>query len=42
LSRNPKLVLTGGDAGDIAPYLDNVSFVVPDLVLKGLSLILAE
>ncbi|MBU2570649.1 MAG: type III pantothenate kinase [Gammaproteobacteria bacterium] len=42
LSQNPKLVLTGGDAGDIAPHLDNVSCVVPDLVLKGLSLILAE
>lgn len=42
LLRNPKLVLTGGDAGNIAPHLDNVSCVVPGLVLKGLSLILAE
>lgn len=37
-----KLVLTGGDADQIAPYLECPSCVVPDLVLKGLSLILAE
>lgn len=42
LDKPVKLVLTGGDAGDIAPHLVDASCVVPDLVLKGLSLILAE
>lgn len=37
-----KLVLTGGDAGEIASHLDDTSCILPDLVLKGLSLILAE
>ncbi len=42
LDKPVKLVLTGGDASNIALHLGDASCVVPDLVLNGLSLILAE
>jgi type III pantothenate kinase len=31
-----RLIITGGDAGILAPYLPNVDAVLPDLLLEGL------
>jgi type III pantothenate kinase len=39
LGSKPALVLTGGTAASIAPFLETAASIVPDLVLRGLAIV---